>query len=70
MFFYRAVFAVGFSRLTKTSAKNILVIGNIYENPEIVMEMSEIGYADANYFSRTFKKNVGVTPTDYKEGKR
>ena len=30
----------------------------------------EIGYADANYFSRTFKKNVGVTPTDYKEGKR
>ena len=30
----------------------------------------EIGYADANYFSRTFKKNVGVTPTEYKEGKR
>lgn len=35
------------SLVTKTSAKNILVIGNIYENPEIVMEMSEIGYADA-----------------------
>ena len=30
----------------------------------------EIGYGDANYFSRTFKKNVGVTPTEYKEGKR
>lgn len=30
----------------------------------------EIGYADPNYFSRTFKKNVGVTPTEYKEGKR
>lgn len=29
----------------------------------------EIGYGDANYFSRTFKKNVGVTPTEYKEGK-
>lgn len=29
----------------------------------------EIGYSDANYFSRTFKKNVGVTPSEYKEGK-
>lgn len=30
----------------------------------------EIGYADPNYFSRSFKKNIGVTPTEYKEGKR
>lgn len=30
---------------------------------------NEIGYADPNYFSRTFKKNVGVTPTEYKEKK-
>ena len=29
----------------------------------------DIGYSDANYFSRTFKKNVGVTPSEYKEGK-
>lgn len=28
---------------------------------------NEIGYADPNYFSRTFKKNVGVSPTEFKE---
>ncbi len=28
-----------------------------------------IGYADPNYFSRSFKKYVGTTPTEFKEGK-
>lgn len=30
---------------------------------------ASIGYSDPNYFSRSFKKNVGVTPTEYKEQK-
>lgn len=41
-----------------------LLLGGSYSMKEICLE---IGYADPNYFSRTFKKNVGVTPTEYKD---
>ena len=41
-----------------------LLKGSDYSMKEIC---SMCGYQDPNYFSRTFKKNVGVTPTEYKE---
>ncbi len=41
-----------------------LLLGSDMSMKEIC---SAVGYADPNYFSRTFKKNMGVTPTEYKE---
>jgi len=29
---------------------------------------SNVGYSNPNYFSRSFKKNVGISPTEFKEG--
>ena len=43
-----------------------LLLGTDYSMKEIC---AMIGYSDPNYFSRAFKKNVGVTPTEFKEVK-
>lgn len=51
--------------LRMSKAKELLR-GTDYSMKEIC---NAIGYADPNYFSRTFRKNVGVSPTEYKEGK-
>lgn len=29
----------------------------------------ELSYSETNYFSKAFKKKVGVTPTEYREGR-
>ena len=47
------------------SAKELLSDGRL-SMKEICME---VGYGDPNYFSRIFKKCVGVTPTEFREGR-
>ena len=46
-------------------AKELLSDGRL-SMKEICME---VGYGDPNYFSRIFKKCVGVTPTEFREGR-
>ena len=43
-----------------------LLSGTSYSMKEICQMC---GYTDPNYFSRIFKKNVGVTPTEFKENR-
>ena len=51
------------TKIRMDRAKELLTTTE-YSRKEIC---SMVGYADPNYFSRTFKKNVGVTPTEYKQ---
>ena len=46
-------------------AKELLMDGSL-SMKEICVD---VGYGDPNYFSRIFKKCVGVTPTEFREGK-
>ncbi|MFI3177517.1 MAG: helix-turn-helix domain-containing protein [Eubacteriales bacterium] len=52
------------TQIRMDKAKELLSEGNATMK-EICIE---IGYGDPNYFSRIFKKNVGKTPTEYREG--
>lgn len=42
----------------------------LLENPAINIKdiSSEAGYRDANYFTRVFKRIVGMTPSEYRQG--
>ena len=54
------------TRIRMDKAKELLTTSE-YSMKEIC---AMVGYADPNYFSRSFKKNVGVTPTEYKDRKQ
>lgn len=51
------------TRIRIEAAKELL-----YSDMSIKEVALEVGYRDSNYFSRLFKKCVGITPTDFKEG--
>ena len=44
---------------------------NLLENTDysIVQVAEAVGYDNPLYFSRIFKKNTGMSPSDYKNGK-
>ena len=54
------------SEITVSGAKELLA-GDGGSMKEIC---GAVGYSDPNYFSRIFKKNTGVTPTEYRESER
>lgn len=64
-----------FRRITSYTPMNYIMrrrIGEaqtllIYTNQELVLIASQVGYTDSNYFSRIFKKIVGLPPSRYRQ---
>ena len=54
------------TKLRIEKAKDLL----LHSNKTMKEICSEVGYADPNYFSRIFKKNTDLTPTEYREGEQ
>ena len=54
------------TKIRISKAKELIEDGG-YSMKEIC---SMCGYQDPNYFSRTFKKNVGISPSEYKDMKK
>ena len=52
-------------QLRMTNALNLLE----HTNYNIIQVANAVGYDDAYYFSRLFKKNIGVSPTEYRKQK-
>ncbi len=63
-----------FSRLTGKTFKEILLDSRMGKAKELLQQSEknvieiayEVGYNDPNYFTYVFKKNVGVTPGQYR----
>ncbi len=53
------------TRLRISRAKEMLRSGQ-----NVKQTAAGVGYSDANYFSRLFKKWEGLSPGDYAQGKR
>ena len=65
---FKRTFGVNFldymTELRMEAAKNLLA-DPLRSTAEVA---GMVGYESANYFTRAFKKKVGVTPTDYRRG--
>ncbi len=74
----KAYFIQAFKRMTGMPPYQYLTSVRIKHAKELLlftdMSVTQIGelcgYSDCNYFSRIFRKNVGVSPSDYRNNKK